>query len=244
MRVTGLPRWGVRVKPGDVLRSNATYDTTIQSTYENMGIAVTFLAPDLPNGKHTAKGIDPFKAPFDPTPTCASGGLSAGSLCDKGAVTHGHLPEASNFGYATGALPKKLAGPVSQVDIAGFTYLQGDLSLVPTNGIPTVKLGQQLKFVNEDAAAGIYHTITTCAYPCMGPTGISFPLANGRSSLGRGADFDSAELGFGLPYVGPAKNAIDWNVAVTKSNGFDPGSVLTYYCRIHPFMRGAVAVQQ
>ena len=56
----GLPYWGVHVKPGDVLRSNATYDTTLQSTYENMGIVVGLLVPDNPDGKPQAPGVDPF----------------------------------------------------------------------------------------------------------------------------------------------------------------------------------------
>src|SRR3954451_11485853 len=62
MEVQGLPRWGVHVKPGDILRSNATYDTTIGASYENMGIAVTLLAPDTPDGKPTAPNVDPFDA--------------------------------------------------------------------------------------------------------------------------------------------------------------------------------------
>ena len=55
-----LKREGDKVKPGDVLRSNATYDTTLQSTYENMGIVVGLLVPDGPDGKPQAPGVDPF----------------------------------------------------------------------------------------------------------------------------------------------------------------------------------------
>ena len=32
-----------------------------------------------------------------------------------------------------------------------------------------VKKGTSLTFVNEDAALGIRHTVTTCAWPCNGP---------------------------------------------------------------------------
>src|SRR5439155_22787497 len=77
MTVTGLPRWGVHVQPGDVLLSNATYDTTMQSTYEDMGIAVALVAPDDAQGRPTAPGVDPFHAPADTSPTFASGGLTA-----------------------------------------------------------------------------------------------------------------------------------------------------------------------
>ena len=94
MKVTGLPKWGVHVEPGDVLRSNATYDTEIASTYENMGIAIALLAPDE-NGTPTAPGLDPFTAPKDTADGCPSGGLNAATptLCDKGQVTHGHYKE-------------------------------------------------------------------------------------------------------------------------------------------------------
>jgi len=69
----------------------------------------------------------------------------------------------------------------------------------------------------------------------------AFPLADGKTSLGRSLDLDSAELGYGPP-IGPAKNAADWTVDVSSANGYKPGEVVTYFCRIHPFMRGAFAV--
>ena len=251
MGVTGLPRWGIQIKPGDILRSNATYDTRIQSTYENMGISVALFAPNDAKGHATAKGLDPFKARRDTSFECQSGfskakrvGLVRGELCDKGIPTHGHLPEAGNFGGARGTLPAKTGAAVDEVAIAGFTYLQGDFATLASTGIPTVKMGQELRFINLDAGADVYHTITSCGFPCTGPTGTSFPLANGSSSLGKQFDWDSAELGVGPPFIGPAKNEIDWSLPVTPENGFQPGAIVTYYCRIHPFMRGAVQVQK
>ena len=92
MPVVGLPFWGVRVKPGDKLRSNATYDTKRQSTYENMGIAVSLLVPDDPKtGKPRAPGVNPFTTPLDRSRDCLfRGGIRAPRpvLCDKGVVTH------------------------------------------------------------------------------------------------------------------------------------------------------------
>jgi hypothetical protein len=29
---------------------------------------------------------------------------------------------------------------------------------------------------------------------------------------------------------------------VTSKSGFKPGEIVTYYCRVHPFMRGAFEV--
>ncbi|MCU1451518.1 MAG: hypothetical protein JWP02_3688 [Acidimicrobiales bacterium] len=244
--VNGLPFWGVHVNPGDRLRSNATYDTTIQSTYEDMGIAIAYLVPDKPDGTPDAPGVDPFTAPYDPSEACDSGGLKAATptLCDQGGVvTHGHLHENDNFGGPVGtSLTSKRAGATSRVDIAGFLYNPGDLSMVSMTGIPTVKLGTNLKFFNEDTALDVYHTATSCGYPCTGATGTSFPLSNGTTSVGRKLDFDSAELGFGIPSIGPARQSFDWDLSVTPQGGFQAGEIVTYFCRIHPLMRGAFEV--
>jgi hypothetical protein len=104
-----------------------------------------------------------------------------------------------------------------------------------------VKLGTNLRFTNLEGAA-ILHSITTCRFPCLGPTGAAFPIANGRTSAGRRLDLDSGSLGLGLPFFTPAKETLDWDVPVTRKAGFRPGETVTYFCRIHPFMRGAFQV--
>jgi plastocyanin len=243
MRVTGLPHWGVRVKPGDRLRSNATYDTTHQSTYENMGIAVALLAPDAPDGTPGAPGLDPFTAPRDPSPGCDSGGLAAGSLCDKGVVTHGHLPENGNYGGPEGEWSAERGQATNDVAIGGFLYTPGDLTTVSMTGVPTVKLGSTLRFSNLEGGT-IYHTVTSCKFPCLGQTGAAFPLSDGQTSQGRSLDFDSSELGFGTPEIGPAKQALSYELPVTPDEGYQSGEVVTYFCRIHPSMRGAFEVTE
>jgi plastocyanin len=246
MRVNGSPFWGVRVKPGDALRSNATYDTTIQSTYENMGIAVALLAPNTPDGKPTALGVDPFKAPHDRSRRCRSGGLQAKrpTLCDRGGlVTHGHLAENDNHGGPRGEWSARRGSPTNSVAIANFLYAPGDLTTIEMTGVPTVPLGRTLDFTNYDGLA-IYHTVTSCAFPCLGPTGISYPLADGETSTGGQVDFDSSELGIGAPVIGPAKQTLKWGLPITREEGFKKGDVVTYFCRIHPGMRGAFEVTE
>jgi plastocyanin len=110
-------------------------------------------------------------------------------------------------------------------------------------GLPVVKLGTNLRFTNADAHS-IYHTVTSCAFPCLGSTSASFPLADGRTSAGRQLDFDSSELGYGAPAIGPAKQDATWQLPVTEEQGYQPGEVVTYFCRIHPSMRGAFEVQR
>jgi hypothetical protein len=247
MRVTGLPFWGVHVEPGDVLRSNVTYDTTHQSTYENMGISIALLVPDGPNGKPQAPGVNPFKARKDRSKKCTTKGLRAegrATLCDQGLYpTHGHLPENDNHSKASGAWGAPPGVDAPGVGIANFLYLPGDLSMMSMTGIPRVSLGETLNFLNVEGAL-IYHTVTSCKFPCLGRTGTAYPLADGMTSTGRKVDFDSSELGVGLPYIGPAKQRLDWGLPVTREAGFRAGDTVTYFCRIHPSMRGAFEVAQ
>jgi plastocyanin len=116
--------------------------------------------------------------------------------------------------------------------------------MISMTGLPTVKLGTQLSFLNSYAGLDVYHTVTSCGFPCTGVTGTSFPLANGTTSSGRTLDFDSAELGYGPPLIGPAKQTATWNLDVSATAGYKPGEIVTYYCRIHPGMRGAFEVTQ
>jgi hypothetical protein len=90
-----------------------------------------------------------------------------------------------------------------------------------------------------DSALDVYHTATSCAYPCTGATGIAFPLANDQR-----VNFDSAELGVGPPLFGPASQNLTWDLSIDPAKGFAAGETYTYFCRIHPFMRGAFEVTQ
>lgn len=240
MTWTGLPRWAVHVKPGDVIRINATYDTSMQSTYENMGIAIAFIAPDEPGAAPV--GLDPFDSSvgFNDTSTDFADCFSAGVICDKGVVTHGHMAEAENYGGGGGGQLTAMPGQVADtVHMADFLYTPGDFGTISLTGIPQVRLGQKLSFVNEDLAIDVYHTATSCEYPCTGATGIAFPLANAST-----VDFDSTQLGFGAPFIGAASNKATWDLSVDAADGFEPGQTYTYFCRVHPFMRGAFGVTQ
>jgi plastocyanin len=209
------PSWRVAIKKGDVLSVSGTYDSRTTSWYESMAIMplAMTVAPD--------GGADPFTT----------------NTAVKGVLTHGHLPENDHHGGAPGTLPdatKLPDGPHSAtVDIAGFAYAQGDLtSSGPLGRPPVVSPGQPLTFVNEDAAQNVFHTITACRAPCTATTGIAFPLANGP------AVFDSGELGFGPAGFTPAANRKEWQTPTTLTDG-----TYTYFCRIHPFMRGAFRVK-
>jgi hypothetical protein len=215
------PGWRVAVRKGDMLSVSAVYDTRQASWYEVMGIIdpLWITSPDV-------AGRDPF----------------AQSVDWHGVVTHGHLAENDNHGGTGTTLPdarRAAAGAlIPSVDIKGFVYALGDLTANGTAGRPpTVKQGGTLTFRNldspkgQDPALAIYHTITGCKAPCNKKTGIAYPIANGK------ATFDSGELGYGPKGATAAANRIEW---ATPKN-LSPGSY-TYFCRIHPFMRGAFRV--
>jgi hypothetical protein len=249
MRVSGLPTWGVHVEPGDKLRSNATYDTTLASTWENMGIVVSLLVPEDDNGNKQAPGVDPFTAPVDNSDRCDSGGLKADppTLCPNGLFeTHSHYKENAYRGGPEGVWESAAAGlfarDTNEVAITDFIYTPGDLSTVATLGTPKVPLGTNLRFTNVDGPA-VIHTITSCKFPCLGPTGGAFPLPDGETSQGRLVDFDSGQLGISVPEISGAKNELQWATPVTEAAGYKPGEIVTYFCRIHPSMRGAFEVK-
>jgi plastocyanin len=125
-------------------------------------------------------------------------------------------------------------GPATTVvHIAGMTYLPGAAgnSGQPA-GPPVVTRGQDLRFVNEDYPAGaIRHTVTACKNPCNGPEATNYPFPDGR--------FDSGVLGYMWEdaYV-RTNTAPSW---ILHTAGLEPG-YYTYYCRLHPFMRGSFYV--
>ena len=153
-----------------------------------------------------------------------------------GRPTHGHLPENDNHGGKRTPLPdaRKLAdgpAPPGTIDILDFKYTLGDLSLSGASGLPpVVQQGQALNFRNADDGRRIYHSLTSCKAPCNRSTGIAYPIADGP------VQFESNTLGSAVP---PATGALEWQ---TPRN-LDPGTY-TYFCRIHPFMRGAFRVKK
>ena len=210
------PNWRVAVKRGDVLSVSATYDSKRASWYESMGIMpVAFAA-----GAHG--GVDPFSAKLE----------------RRGVLTHGRLRENRNHGGKRGGLkdPRTMSAVPASTDplaITDFLYGQGDLLRGgAASRPPQIAPGQSLTFVNRDAAKTIYHTITACRAPCNRTTGIAYPLADGP------VDFDSGELGFGPQGFTAAANRDTWSTPTTLGDG-----TYTYFCRVHPFMRGSFRVK-
>jgi plastocyanin len=223
--MTATPEdWRIRVDKDDVLSISTTYDAETASWYESMGISVVWLIDAADADKAAefddAEPVDPFETEVDP---------------QDALLTHGHLPENDNHGgEATDEFvdATELAdGPATdRVTIADFTYAPGDIGGI-YDTVPTVKAGETLTFYNEDAPIpphGIWHTITSCEAPCDRTTGVAYPLADAE------VQFDSGELGRAGP---PTAGRLEWEIP----DSLDPGTY-TYFCRIHPSMRGAFRV--
>jgi plastocyanin len=223
------PAWRVKVQSGDTVSVHATYDTRRSDWYEVMGIMPVAVYNGTDQGGEDAQ-----------TPDCVPPDTPPGCIPQTQVLTHSHLSENDNHGgNATGA-PNPLSllstpAPNNTVGIQSFVFQP-----VPGTGqsVPTIEPGQSLTFRNFDAAANVnaFHTITACKDPCTGTTGIAYPIANGPVT------FDSGELGFNgnQNSIGnaPAANRDTWQTPKDLAPG-----TYTYFCRIHPFMRGAFRVE-
>ncbi|MCU1391613.1 MAG: hypothetical protein JWM34_41 [Ilumatobacteraceae bacterium] len=209
------PTWRVAVKAGDVLSTTATYDSSSSSWYESMGIMVVWMADAPTAGEGPAP--DPFVTPVDVA----------------GQLTHGHLPENDNHGGATdvqykNSLDEPSVPAAATISIDAYVYGQGDM--LASSSIPTIAPGGTIQFDNLDAPLnnGVWHTITACKAPCNLSTGIAYPRADAD------IPFDSGELGAVGP---PTAGRVTWSTPTDLPDG-----TYTYFCRIHPSMRGAFRV--
>jgi plastocyanin len=272
MTVAGAPFWKVKIREGDILRKNAVVDSQDASWYEGMGIAVAYVAPDDP---HAPAGVDVFDdnviidrgvstAALTPDGPWVDGGWRPNDceadltgatkrLCLRGQPTHGAVAESGNSGGCPAGgcppLPDKEGPLVEDIVSGAMSFGNADFGVIPTAGIPRVKKGQQVRFWNVDGPARIWHTFTRCAEPCTGRTGVAYPIADGGTGPDDEMDFDSAEIGYGLPWepasgrLGGHKPMQD-NIRDSLLWEFTPTETGTYafWCRIHPSMRGAVKV--
>jgi plastocyanin len=147
----------------------------------------------------------------------------------------GHHPTDEICGKRFDASPcnrrEKRTGPgmrTDEITIANFQYHPGDYGLSGRQGAPVqVEKGTSLTFVNLDQAANIRHSVTTCKWPCNGPYVANYPLPDGV--------WDSGTLGY---------DAIDGGSPnpVSSTPSDLPVAKYSYFCRIHPWMRGAFEV--
>ena len=229
------PDWRISLQAGDKVSINVTYDVRKASWYESMGIMpVSFTTVNDPAAK------DPF-----------ADEAAVRAMYDEGGIlTHGRLPEnVDKKANKNLKLPdprdvrskgKRL--PASGISIEGFGYFPGGFSAGRGEKVrrpPVVPPGTQVTFTNTDALFGMsqneqtWHTITSCQAPCNRGPGIGYPLASGPIK------FDSGQLGYG---TGTSRGVTTGSDLYTTPPLTKPGKTYTYFCRIHPFMRGSIRV--
>lgn len=228
------PGWRAKIRRGDRIALNGLYDTSEHAYWDAMSF-FGFYTDTTPG---TGRAADGSCAPFivegdttvydDPDP--------AESVENRSWDLY---PTLAVCGAAYGARACETTqtftpGPVvNTIQIGGFAYLPGDHAVVDTMGSPTVRHGDTVRFVNTDMAADIRHTVTSCPAPCNGPYVANYPQADGL--------FDSRVLGPDPVYMETANTDgyIYWDL---DTSTLDPGTY-TYFCRIHPWMRGSLMVQ-
>jgi hypothetical protein len=206
-------------------------------------------------------GVDPFTAEVDQTDFLTHGRLPEN--VDIGV-------RRPNPGLSNPLRLRR--GPlVDRVTIRNFAFDQGDLTSRGSRGRPaSVEEGRQLTFVNRDAPLTIrFHTITACKAPCNRTGGIGYPLADGRTifdsgELGFGPTLSSRLYSTGtgdstpitaakpIPARAERCNEVPGLVKVVSNGCVGAAAwktpktlkpaLYTYFCRIHPFMRGAFRV--
>lgn len=240
------PGWRAPFHEGDRLVQFGVYDNGAHASYEAMSFAGIYVdraqaPPALPaSGPCSSDWFRPALVDGDTSDPV--------STIPNRAWDHAPLALCGLEGYAAcdGAVEPRGPGQEAKVvHITGFAYLPGDQNYVdPVGSPPRVPEGEPLVFVNEDAALGIRHTVTSCPWPCNGPYVANYPQPDGRFDSGKLGNLDyidgglvqpdgSSPFGYGLA---------DDTVPVWETpTGLAPG-LYAYYCRIHPTMRGAFEV--
>lgn len=214
------PDFRAQLEPGDILETNTTYETKIGSWFESMGIHISYMA----DGR---EGEDPFRTRLD----------------NLRELNHGPMPENEIHGgdpVPDAPDPSKMANgrrPSDDLLIQGYTF--GGGIFFPAGdkagelGRPlVVEKGKSLRFRMSDGDWDdeVWHSLTACKAPCNRSTGIAYPLPDGQ------AMFDSGQMGRRYSGSG-ANNQRYWDTPRSL-----PVGTHTFYCRIHPLMRGAIRV--
>lgn len=241
--------WRAPVHAGDRITQFGLYANDEYAAYEAMsfvGLYTDRAAAPEPRGDEgcTLQNTAPTLLPLDPW-----GGAPTETVINRhwsdDVAPHCGIEGFPACDVAVIDLPTGMA--TDTVHIADFLYLPGDRSLADEMGGPVqVEKGQPLTFVNEDAALGIRHSVTSCEWPCNGQYVANYPLPDGDFDSGKMGNLDPIDgglidqsgdgpvMGYGL-----ADDALPvWEL---DTSGLEEGTY-AYYCRIHPWMRGTMEV--
>ena len=219
---TTHPAWRAPLHKGDRIVLDSSYENKDHGWYEVM--------------THEGMYFDPAEAPKGACKPYMVGGWAKKWKNPTKGVPNRHWRMDEKMcgipGYPACEHPDDGPPPTpvhtNEVNIADFRYEPGDRAASGLlSAIPWIRQGETLTFVNLDWGAGIRHSVTTCPWPCNGPYVSNYPLADGR--------WDSETLGYD-PISGGNPSGIG-----TTPADLPPGKY-AYFCRIHPWMRGAFEV--
>ena len=219
------PAYRAPIRKGDRIRISGTYENKDHGWYDvmtHLGMYIDEKEP--PKGgckpRIIGKAKKKWKDPTEGVPNRAWSG-KPDPWCGE------------QYGKAPCDRPEPAEPPAeirtNLVKIANFAYLPGDRGAGGViSSIPVIKQGERLTFINDDQAANIRHSVTTCAWPCNGRYVGNYPLADGV--------WDSSTLGYDLIDQGNPN-------PVAQTPPDLPAGRYSYFCRIHPFMRGAFKIE-
>jgi hypothetical protein len=210
------PGFRAALHTGDRIVLNGVYDTSEHAWWDAMSFTGFYTDETAPVGPHCSVGLVD-RPGEDPTVGMPNRPFAADMdpLCgiEGWPACDRNLP------------PPPVPVAVDTVMIAGFTHVPGDLG-GPV--MPVVTQGAQLTFVNADMGAYVRHSITSCPLPCDGDYVANYPLPDG--------DFDSSYLGWE-----PTSGGKYVPVYTLDTSSLEPRRY-TYFCRVHPWMRGTFTV--
>ena len=233
------PDWRVHLKAGDVVSVNATYDVRKASWYESMGL--------FPLEVSTVDDDPLAKDPFDDE-------AAVKAMYDAGGIlTHGRLPENID---AQGEQEPEARGPAqaAQQGPPGARGRARRSTASATGSAATRRSGASRPPCSgprwsSRAAASPSPTSTRCRrWRTPSRSGTASPPAGRRATAGSGIGyplaqgpikFDSGQLGYG---TGLSSEVTTGSNVYTTPPLTKPGKTYTYFCRIHPFMRGSIRV--
>ena len=156
-----------------------------------------------------------------------------------GKVTHGHLRENRNHGGAFGGLPdarRLLAArppPSARVPISGFVYGRGDLGMTAGKGRPpTIRPGPDAELRQPRRQAQHLPHDHELQGPPQRRDGDRLPARQRAGAVRLGQPR--------LPGRGPHRGRPADHLAARRRR--IKAGTYTYFCRVHPFMRGAFRV--
>jgi plastocyanin len=244
--------WRAPVRAGDRITQFAIYDNDDYASYEAMSFVGLYVDRDQPpaaraGGTCTLENTQATLLPLDPW-----GGDPTQTVINRGSDEHGHDHGGDYCGIpGFRACDFEMAQPepgvaTGVVTITHFAYTPGDRTLADQLGRPIqVARGDVLTFVNDDVAATVRHTVTSCEWPCNGPYVANYPQPDGVFDSGKIGNFDPIDGGGVVTSGGPlaglglAEEAEPvWDLDTSE---LEPG-LYSFYCRVHPWMRGSLQV--